>query len=237
MRPCLCRDSNPNIQHALPFRPHQIRAGVPHGTYFGQCEPWQREWDLNPQPSPYEGADLPLIYPASQKVFLRREGYLQPQCIVSFLFIIRSRISLNHQQQTLNCFSNARLLYLAFGQGVRNTSSNLSYSGEPNFYTGGHCSRFVPFNYLLIALKCVQRSDGVPIPFGMVLLVCSYELHLLPSIIFLGLVFAYPHFPFPKCNAPYQLGSYGQPQRRLMSLLSWTLATSMGVEPTIFGVP
>lgn len=106
-------------------------------------------------------------------------------------------------------FGNVRLLYLAFGQGVRNTSSNLSYSGEPNFYTGGHCSRFVPFNYLLIALKCVQRSDGVPIPFGMVLLVCSYELHLLPPIILSGLVFAYPHFPFPKCSAPYQLGSHG----------------------------
>jgi len=47
----------------------------------------------------------------------------------------------------------------------------------------------------------LHSVDGVPIPFGMVLLVCSYELHLPPPIIFSGLVFAYPHFPFPKCSA------------------------------------
>ena len=29
-------------QCLLPFRPHQIRAGVPHGTYFGQCWSWSQ---------------------------------------------------------------------------------------------------------------------------------------------------------------------------------------------------
>ena len=59
------------------IRPHQIRAGVPHGTYFGQCWSWWQTRESNSVLLGYEPSDL-AICPVCYAYNIRITVLFQP---------------------------------------------------------------------------------------------------------------------------------------------------------------